>query len=122
LTRRAVEFARAHPGRVLGLAAVKAARFWSPWPNAEALRSVPLAVASACVTLPVFALTAPGLWGRRRAARALALLALPIVYTFALHLVFVSSMRYRVPAMVPALGLAALGLRRAVGARGRGPS
>jgi hypothetical protein len=43
------------------------------------------------------------------------LLGLPLLYTFALHLVFVSSMRYRVPAAVPALGLAALGLKRVLG-------
>ena len=35
LFRRAVAFARAHPRRVLELAAIKAARYWSPWPNAE---------------------------------------------------------------------------------------
>jgi hypothetical protein len=40
------------------------------------------------------------------------LLGLPLLYTFLLHLVFVSSMRYRVPVAVPALGLAAIGLKR----------
>jgi hypothetical protein len=114
LRRRAVEFAKENPARVLALVAVKAARFWSPWPNAETFYSLPLAVASALVTLPIFALMGLGLWDRRRDPRALVLLALPLAYTFALHLVFVSSMRYRVPAAVPALGLAALGLRRVV--------
>src|SRR4051812_39091264 len=39
LRDRALEFARAHPGRVVHLAVVKAGRFWSPWPNAASFRS-----------------------------------------------------------------------------------
>jgi len=119
LTRKALAFARDNPGRVLRLAAVKAARFWSPWPNAEGFRSPALAAACVLVTLPQFALMALGAWDLRRDPRALVLLGLPLAYTFALHLVFVSSMRYRVPVAVPALGLAAVGLRRAVLGFGR---
>ena len=37
------------------------------------------------------------------------LLAGPLFYFCALHLVFASSMRYRIPAEVPAMGLAAVG-------------
>ena len=48
-----------------------------------------------------------GIWGRRRDPRALALLAGPLVYFCLLHMVFVSSIRYRIPGEVPALGLAA---------------
>ena len=114
LRQRAFAIARAHPGRVLGLALVKAARFWSPWPNAEAFRSPALAVVSSLITIPQFVLLALGVWDRRRDSRALVLLALPLLYTFALHLVFVSSMRYRVPVAVPALGLVAVGWRRMV--------
>jgi hypothetical protein len=94
------------------LAAIKAWRFWSPWPNAESFRSTPLAVASVLITLPQFALLAIGLWDRRRDARALILLGLPLIYTFLLHLIFVSSMRYRIPVIVPALGFVAIGLAR----------
>jgi 4-amino-4-deoxy-L-arabinose transferase-like glycosyltransferase len=115
LRARALAFAREHPGRALGLAAVKAARFWSPWPNAEAFRSPLVAAASMLVSLPLFALLGIGIWDRRRDARALVLLGLPLAYTFVLHLAFVSSMRYRVPAAVPAMGLAAVGVRRVLG-------
>jgi 4-amino-4-deoxy-L-arabinose transferase-like glycosyltransferase len=114
LRERALAFARAHPGRVLKLAAIKAARFWSPWPNAEGFRSPLVMLASAAVSLPQFVLLALGVWDRRRDPRALLLLALPLLYTFALHLVFVSSMRYRVPVAVPAAGLTAVGLARIV--------
>jgi hypothetical protein len=112
LRDRALRFARAHPGRALRLAAIKAARFWSPWPNAETFRAPGVAAVGALVTLPVFALMAVGAWDRRRDVRALVLLAGPLLYFAALHLVFVSSVRYRIPGAVPALGLAAIGAGR----------
>jgi hypothetical protein len=109
LRARAWRFVREHPGRVLELAGIKAARFWSPWLNAEGFRSRWLALATALWTVPVYALTLVGLWDRRRDGRALVLLAGPVLYFAVLHLIFVGSVRYRVPAIVPALGLAAIG-------------
>ena len=117
---RSLRFARDQPGRVLELALIKFGRFWSPWPNADTLRNPWIAAGSACVTLPVFGLIALGVWDRRRDVRALALLAGPLVYFCGLHLVFVSSIRYRIPGLVPAMGLAGFGLVRLVGwVRGR---
>ncbi|MFI5459551.1 MAG: ArnT family glycosyltransferase [Isosphaerales bacterium] len=110
LTRQAVSFAREHPWRVLELAVVKLGRYWSPWPNAEEFRSRALAIASAVVELPIFALLALGAWDRRRDPRALVLLGGPLLYFCALHVVFASSMRYRIPGEMSALGLAAIGL------------
>jgi 4-amino-4-deoxy-L-arabinose transferase-like glycosyltransferase len=110
LTRRALAFAREDPGRALGLAVVKLGRFWSPWPNAEGFRSPVLALASSLVVVPVFACVAIGLGRRRGDARAWVLLAGPLFYFCALHMAFASSMRYRIPAEVPAMGLAAVGL------------
>jgi 4-amino-4-deoxy-L-arabinose transferase-like glycosyltransferase len=112
LTQRAAASGRAEPTKVLKLALIKLGRYWSPWPNAEVLRSKALAVLSALVELPVFALLALGAWRRRRDLRAWVLLAGPILYFCGLHLVFASSMRYRVPGEMAALGLAALGLAR----------
>lgn len=112
---QAGEFARAHPGRVLELALIKFGRFWSPWPNADTLRNRWVAVGSAAVTLPVYALIAVGVWDRRRDFRALVLLGGPLAYFCGLHLVFVSSIRYRIPGLVPALGLAGLGWWRLTG-------
>lgn len=118
LRRRAVDFARSHPGRALGLAAIKAGRFWSPWPNAEILRSPAVAWASAVVTIPLFAGLAVGAWRCRRDGRALVLLLGPLVYFMALHMIFVSSIRYRIPGFLPALGLVAAGWGMLLG-RGR---
>jgi 4-amino-4-deoxy-L-arabinose transferase-like glycosyltransferase len=111
LRTRAIDFATTNPGRALGLAAIKAARFWSPWPNAETLRSPLVAWASAAITIPLFALVAIGAWQYRRDGRALILLLGPLVYFMTLHMIFVSSIRYRIPGFLPALGLAAVGLR-----------
>ena len=122
LRARAVAFARDHPGRAARLSAVKLARFWSPWPNADTFRSPAVNAASALVVLPQFALLALGAWDRRRDARALVVLAGPLVYFCVLHMVFVSSMRYRIPGAVPAMGLAAIGLGRALGLTSAGRS
>jgi hypothetical protein len=112
LTRRAIAFARAHPGRAIELAVLKAARFWCPWPNAEGFRSLPAMIVGTLVTIPVYILLAIGLWNCRRDARALVLLAGPLFYFAAIHMAFASSVRYRAPGMVPALGLAGLGALR----------
>jgi hypothetical protein len=112
LIQRALVFVRAQPGRALELAVVKLARYWSPWPNAEGIRSPVVMVASALVTVPLLGLMAMGLWHYRGDARAWVLLAGPLFYFCALHMVFASSMRYRVPAEAPAMGLAAAGLSR----------
>jgi hypothetical protein len=115
LKRRSIAFAWSDPGRVVELALIKAGRFWSPWPNAETLRDPRAGWLSTAVTLPLFALTALGVWDRRRDARALVLLAGPLLYFLALHMVFVSSIRYRIPGFFPAFGLTAVGWRRLVG-------
>lgn len=106
LLRRSMAFVRAEPGRAARLAVIKAGRFWSPWPNAENVRSPVVTLLAAGVTLPVYGLVALGLWERRRDVRGLVLLAGPLLYFAAVHMVFVGSARYRIPGMVPALGLA----------------
>ena len=112
LRRRSIDFALANPGRAVGLAIIKAGRFWSPWPNAEMLQNPVAAALSAIVTIPLFALVAVGLRDRRRDWRAIVLLAGPLAYFLVLHMVFVSSIRYRIPGFLPALGLAAIGFER----------
>jgi hypothetical protein len=110
LTRRAIGYARKEPLRVATLALVKLGRYWSPWPNAEGFKSLYSALGGAIVEVPIFALMALGFWDRRRDPRALVLLAGPLLYFCGLHVVFASSMRYRVPGEIPALTLAAVGL------------
>jgi 4-amino-4-deoxy-L-arabinose transferase-like glycosyltransferase len=109
LTRRAVAFARQHPGRTLELAAAKAWRYWCPWPNPESVRSRAVIWVGALWGIPLYALLLRGLADRRRDLRALVVLAGPLVYFAAIHMLFASSVRYRMPGMMPALGLAGLG-------------
>jgi 4-amino-4-deoxy-L-arabinose transferase-like glycosyltransferase len=109
LTRRAFKFARDHPARAFNLALAKLQRYWCPWPNAEGFRSPALALASTVVELPLFGLMVLGGYDRRRDLRAWALFAGPLLYFCALHLVFASSVRYRIPGEMPAMGLAAIG-------------
>jgi len=109
LTRRAIAFARAEPRRVISLAVIKLGRYWTPWPNADVLRNPVAVVAGTIVELPILGLILVGAWDRRRVLRAWVLLAGPLLYFCALHLVFASSMRYRIPGEIPALGLAAIG-------------
>jgi hypothetical protein len=117
LTRRAIAFAREQPRRVLHLALAKLGRYWSPWPNAGGFRSPALALASSLLELPLFGLMVLGIWDRRRDPRAWVLLAGPLLYFCALHMVFASSMRYRIPGELPALGLAGIGWWRFVNGR-----
>jgi len=112
LKRRALAFVRAEPGRALRLAIVKLGRYWSPWPNAEGLRSPLVAIASGLVMIPLLSLIALGIWLRRDCPPAWILLAGPLLYFCCVHMIFASSMRYRTPAEVPAMGLAAAGLVR----------
>jgi hypothetical protein len=117
LRRRAIDFARQRPGRALELAAIKVGRYWSPWPNADELSAPGVGILSGVATIPVFLLLLVGLWDRRKDPRALVLLVGTLVYFCLLHAVFVSSIRYRLPGMVPAMGVVAAGVVRLVGGR-----
>lgn len=108
LKARAWRFATERPGRTATLALVKASRFWSPWLQAEGYRSRALACATAIWTIPLYGLIAIGLFQHRRDPRAWVLLAGPLLYFAAIHMLFVGSVRYRVPAIVPAISLAGL--------------
>lgn len=112
----ALAFARANPGRAVWLAAVKLGRFWSPWPNADELRSPALRAASALITVPIYLLILLGVWFSRRDIWLLVILLGPLVYFALIHAVFVGSIRYRIPAMAPAFGLAGIGMASLVGA------
>ena len=95
---------------MLELAARKFVRFWNPLPNVAAGIGRPLRLASLLACGPVFALAILGAWRLRRRWDALALLAGPALYFSTIHLMFVSSIRYREAAMLPLLGLLAVAI------------
>jgi 4-amino-4-deoxy-L-arabinose transferase-like glycosyltransferase len=103
----ALAWARANPQRVLELAATKFARMWSPLPNAGEFQSLWLRVALAATYTPVLALALVGAWRYFGRGWPVWLCLLPACYFTALHVIFVSSIRYRQPAMLPLIVLAA---------------
>ena len=107
---RAWEFAFANPGRVVALAWKKTLRYWNPFPNADQFKSRrSLRLVSLGWFIIVFAPALLGAWKLRQSLGVLAMTAGPILYFAALHLVFVSSVRYRLPGEYPLLVLSAIG-------------
>lgn len=105
--RESLRWAVGHAREVARLAAVKFARMWNVWPNEPSLSSWPVRLAVLISYLPVLAL---GLVGAARSVRRgwpYVLCWLPAVYFTGLHMVFVSSIRYRQPAMLGLIVLAA---------------
>ncbi len=107
---RAWSFAFANPGRVVDLAWKKTLRYWNPFPNATQFKSRrSLMLVSMGWYLVVFIPALIGAWKMRKSLGVLAITAGPILYFAALHLVFVSSVRYRLPGEYPLLILSAVG-------------
>ena len=107
----ALEFVRQNPGRTMQLALIKLSRFWKPWPNAEQFQSISARLAVGAVFIPVLVLAIAGTWASRREIWPLAICWGPVFYFSVIHMVFVGSLRYRLPAEYPLLVVAAYGLR-----------
>jgi hypothetical protein len=108
----AMTWAGEHPGGVLSLAWAKLRRTWSVTINAADYSSG-LYTAMAWLTVaPEFALAIGGLWLLRRQRAVFVLLLVPAIYFTLLHMVFVGSVRYRVPAMPFLFILAGVALHR----------
>jgi hypothetical protein len=105
------QFARENPGRFAELTAIKLARFFSPWPNTEQFGQWWARAALSLWAIPMLALSAYGAWRHRHDHLLLCATALPLIYFAAVHSLFVGSLRYRLPAEVPLMVLAALGVR-----------
>ena len=107
---RAWQFAGENPGRVIELAWIKTLRYWNPLPNAEQFRqSAALKLVSLAWYLVVFIPALIGTWKCRKNLGLLAICGGPIIYFAALHLCFVSSVRYRLPGEYSLLILSAVG-------------
>ncbi len=113
--QRAWAFAFQNPGQVAVLAGKKTVRYWNPFPNAAQFKTYPaLMLVSLGWYLIVFVPALIGAWRVRRSLGMLAITAGPILYFAALHLVFVSSVRYRLPGEYPLLVLSAVGIESLV--------
>lgn len=107
MRRAAMDWAREHPQRVLSLAVTKFLRMWSIVPNASEFQSGWLRLILAATYTPVIVLALFGVWQYSRRDWPHVLSVLPAVYFTCLHVVFVSSIRYRQPAMLPLIVFAA---------------
>ena len=103
----AVAWAKQHPARVIQLAGIKFLRMWNPWPNAAELGSWKLRLALSLTFVPAMLLAVCGAWKFAWRDWPYLLCILPAVYFTLLHMIFVSSIRYRQPAMLTLIVLAA---------------
>ncbi|HET6883009.1 MAG TPA: glycosyltransferase family 39 protein [Pirellulales bacterium] len=106
------EWAAAHPGRVIELAAIKFVRMWNIWPNDALNGGTLVRLVTVAAFLPAIVLALAGIWITRRQPWPVALCWLPAVYLTLLHLIFVSSIRYREPPMLGLLVFTAVALAR----------
>ena len=101
---------RSEPLRVLRLAGAKFSRTWNLWPNAEGYqRGWMKFVAGTWTVLVLGSALAGAILLRKDRGTVLGLL-MPALYFTALHVLFVGSIRYRLPAMPMIEVLSALGL------------
>jgi 4-amino-4-deoxy-L-arabinose transferase-like glycosyltransferase len=109
--RRAWDYAARNPGRAVWLAMKKQQRYWSLVPNAAQFQDWRMKLVVCVAALPLLIFGVCGAWVSRRNLAVLALTAGPILLFAALHLLFVGSLRYRLPAEYPFAVLAAIGLK-----------
>ncbi len=101
-------WARENPVKVIQLAGVKFWRYWTPLGNnPEVIGKLDIVTALGYLPIVLSGLLAVVLYARRTWVSFL--LALPIFYFCCLHMVFVSSIRYRQPPML-ALAILSAGL------------
>ena len=108
MKREAVQWARQNPGRVIELAGIKFVRFWNFWPNEPSFSSFPVRLLIFVTYAPLLIGAIGGIWWTWRRGFVFWLCWIPAVYFTALHLIFVSSLRYRVPPMLLLVILAGL--------------
>ena len=103
----AIDWARANPFRVVQLAGIKFSRMWNVVPNEPMFRSWFVKLGVAITFTPLFVLGLFGLLRFGRISWVYVLPALPSLYFTLLHVIFVSGIRYREPAMLGLIVLAA---------------
>jgi 4-amino-4-deoxy-L-arabinose transferase-like glycosyltransferase len=103
----ALRWARENPAGALRLAAVKFVRMWNVWPNAAEFQSWKLRLIVALSYTPLMILALWGAWRWAPRGWPYALCIMPAMYFTLLHMIFVSSIRYRQPAMLALIVLAA---------------
>jgi len=107
--KRAVEFVTSHPGRTIQLAFIKAGRYLSPSLNATGFSGGVFSLFCVAWYVTWTGLILRGIWDLRSRLSVVALLASPFLQFLLVHMVFVGSIRYRLPVEFPLSILAAHG-------------
>jgi hypothetical protein len=105
--QQALRWAKEHPSQAARLALVKFGRMWNIWPNEPSFRTWPLRLLVTIGYVPIVICALLGVANFARSDFAYALCFLPAVYFSLIHMAFVGSMRYREPAMLLLIVLAA---------------
>lgn len=108
--KRAMEFVMSHPRRTIQLAFIKAGRYLSPSLNAEGFSGGPFSLFCIAWYCTWTALILLGIWNLRLRLSVVALLTSPFLQFLLVHMVFVGSIRYRLPVEFPLSILAAYGI------------
>jgi hypothetical protein len=93
--------------RVIELVKIKLLRLWNIVPNEASFSALPVKIAVAAAFCPAAFFGVLGLLRSFGSGFSVRLLAIPAVYITLLHVIFVSSIRYRAPAMLCVAVLAA---------------
>lgn len=100
MQQAALRWAWNNPDAVWKLATSKFIRLWNIWPNEKTLSQWYAKIFVACVYAPILILGIIGSALCIRRGFAYWLCWIPAVYITLLHIIFVSSIRYRAPAMI----------------------
>ena len=106
----AFQFAIQNKARAFQLAIIKAGRYLSPTPNAQGFSVTPVFMVSLLFYAAFFLFVIFGTWRLRQQLAAIVLLASPFLQFLLVHMVFVGSIRYRLPVEYPLSVLAAAGI------------
>lgn len=107
LSELAQRFVREQPRRALELAAIKAARTWSPAPRSADYSGLKYKLVGLLYSLPLDLLALAGLITGRLPRAAKVFLLLPAIYFTGVHMLSVGSLRYRIPVEPPMAVIAA---------------
>lgn len=107
--QRAFEFAVDNPMRTIELAILKAGRYLSPTLNAAGFSGGPASLASLVWYASFWGLIIAGIVSLRKQPVLIALLVGPFLQFLVVHMVFVGSIRYRLPVEFPLSIIAAQG-------------
>ena len=117
--QRAIEFATQNPLRVVHLAIAKAGTFLSPFPNIAGVAGWGGIAVCVVISVLIAAFAALGMASREWDRADMVVMVGPFLLFLLVHMVFVASVRYRLPTEFPLAVLAAIGWRHRVLQGGR---